>query len=227
MNTRKRKAIMDDGMNPELVKGAIFDGIFEIPTLRAPKHILIPDGITPFTFRNRDGNNRKEAISFNEVDVNFSEILIQPEMYLEDIRKYAAMISPDCSLYRDAPLAVQIANVYRNRAIGFYYQKNGIYVIPQIRWGTEENYTTKVLPEKVAFLGAPKHSIVAVGTYGCISDKENKYYFQAGLEAMLEELEPVDVLVYGSMPSCIFDSYLRHTRFHQYDDWTTRKRGER
>lgn len=37
--------------------------------------------------------------------------------------------SLDCSLYCDAPLAVQIANVYRNRAIGYYYQSKGAYVI--------------------------------------------------------------------------------------------------
>ena len=66
------------------------------------------------------------------------------------------LISPDCSLYRDAPLAVQITNVYRNRALGSYCQRKGVYVIPLIRWGNSLTYTTKVLPEKVAFLGAEK-----------------------------------------------------------------------
>ena len=31
MNTKKRKAVIDDGMNPELVNGADFDGYYGIP----------------------------------------------------------------------------------------------------------------------------------------------------------------------------------------------------
>ena len=135
------------------------------------------------------------------------------------------MISPDCSLYRDAPLAVQITNVYRNRAIGSYYQRKGSYVIPQIRWGNEDTYTTKVLPEKVAFLGAEKHSIVSIGTYGCIQHADDKKHFKAGLEAMLETLEPEVVLVYGSMPDSVFKDYLHLTKFVQYDNWTKRRHG--
>ena len=65
-------------------------------------------------------------------------------------------------------------NVYRNRAIGSYYQRRGSFVIPQIRWGNDLTYTTRVLPERVAFLGVEKHSIVAIGTYGCIQSKEDK-----------------------------------------------------
>ncbi len=87
--------------------------------------------------------------------------------------------------------------------------------------GSEETYTTKVLPEKIAFLGVEKNSIVAIGTYGCIRGKENKYYFSAGLEAMLESLTPKVVLVYGPMPETVFGIFQKYTNFYQYDDWTT------
>jgi hypothetical protein len=66
---------------------------------------------------------------------------------------------------------------------------------------------------------------VAIGTYGCIDSREDKYYFKSGLDAMLIELEPTDVLVYDSMPKSVFGDYLQYTRFHQYDDWTTFKKG--
>jgi len=42
---------------------------------------------------------------------------------------------------------------------------------------------------------------------------------------MLSELEPTDVLVYGAMPDSVFGDYLHCTRFHHYDDWTTRRKG--
>jgi hypothetical protein len=49
MAKQKRKAIIDDGMNPELVQGADFEGIFQIPKIAPPKHILLPEQITPFS----------------------------------------------------------------------------------------------------------------------------------------------------------------------------------
>lgn len=222
---KNRKAVIDDGMNPELITGATLDGIFQIPQMKTPKHIFIPKEIIPFSCIEKDPTPKINAVGFYEMDVNFSDILIVTDKCLVQFRPFGAMITPDCSLYRNAPLSVQIANIYRNRAIGYKAQCKGIYAIAQIRWGTEETYTTKVFPEKVAFLGAPKKSIVAIGTYGCIGGKENKYHFEAGLESMLIELEPKHVLVYGSMPNKVFDKYLCDTQFHQYDDWTTIKKG--
>lgn len=222
--SKKRKAIIDDGCNPELVAGAKFNGIFEIPIIEKPKSIIIPEIIVPFSERNKVAV-LNAAIGFNEMDFNFATVLIDPEAYIDDFRRFTMMISPDCSLYRNAPLSVQITNVYRNRAIGSYYQRKGVYVVPQIRWGNELTYTTKVLPEKIAFLGAEKHSIVSIGTYGCIQSKEDKRHFKAGLEAMLETLEPEVVLVYGPMTKSVFSDYLQVTKFVQYDNWTKFRHG--
>jgi len=232
MNKRKRKAIIDDGMNPELVIGADFDGYLGIPIIHKPDKFIIPSDIVPFTKRNRiEGNNI--AVGFYEMDNEFADILISPENYLEELRqtilitpeKAKLFISPDCSLYRNAPLAVQISNVYRNRVIGFFFQRNGAYVIPQIRWGNELTYTTRLLPERAAFLGVEKHSIVAIGTYGCFKTRNDKFHFEAGLAAMMETLEPEIVLVYGSMNEKVFGSYLKSARFVAYPDWITRVKG--
>jgi len=74
-------------------------------------------------------------------------------------------------------------------------------------------------------LGAPKNSVVSVGTYGCVQSKENKYYFREGLEAMLDELTPEVVLVYGSMPKKIFSAdILSKTNFVLYPDWISQVR---
>lgn len=67
-----------------------------------------------------------------------------------------------------------------------------------------------------------KHSIVSVGTYGQIKTAESKRYFREGLEAMIDELEPEVVLVYGAMPDKIFSNLRGKTIFVQYPDWTTR-----
>lgn len=234
MNKDKRKAIIDDGMNSELVKGAEFDGYLGIPIIRKPKAFIIPSDIVPFTKRERQ-DDASVAIGFYEMDTEFAEVLISPEDYVEEFCRQPLvtpesakpLLTPDCSLYRDAPLAVQITNVYRNRAIGHFYQSRGAYVIPQVRWGNELTYTTRVLPEKVAFLGVEKHSIVAIGTYGCFKTRDDKYHFEAGFASMLETLEPEVILVYGSMNRKVFGPYLQSARFVQYTDWITRmKRGD-
>ena len=220
----KHKAIIDDGCNSELVAGAELDGMLEIPKIKAPSHFIIPSGITPFSMRER-APGFTEAIGFQEMDINFSEVLRAPNDYIEEFKQFSAVLSPDCSLYRDAPLSVQIINLYRNRALGSYFQRKGVYVIPQIRWGSEATYTTSVFSEKIAFLGVEKHSIVAIGTYGCIKGSTDKDCFKAGLAAMLETLVPEIVLVYGSTPESIFGEFKKYTKFIAYPDWTTRMHG--
>ena len=220
----KRKATIDDGCNPELVRGAEFDGGLEIPFIYPPEKIKIPEGITPFSQRNKV-SGKNEAIGFYEKDPEFADVLRHPDDYLMDFTRFDAVISIDCSLYRDAPLSVQVTNLYRNRALGGYIQRKGHYVVPNIRWGNELTYTTKYFPEKIAFLGVARHSIVSLGTYGCIKSREDKYYFRAGLDAMLETLEPAVVLVYGSMPESVFGSYQKQTLFVPFPDWITRMHG--
>lgn len=231
-NKNKRKAIIDDGMNREMVHGADFDGYLGIPIIKKPKEIIIPSAIIPFTQRNRV-DDPSVATGFLEMDTEFAEVLISPQDYIEEFCSHPLvtpesvkpLLCPDCSLYRDAPLAVQITNVYRNRTIGYYYQSRGAYVIPQIRWGNELTYTTEVLPERVAFLGVEKHSIYAIGTYGCFKTRDDKYHFEAGLAAMMETLEPEVVLVYGSMNEKVFAPYLKSAKFVQYTDWITSVHG--
>lgn len=220
---KKRKAIIDDGMNPELVKGADFDGYLGIPMLKKSDELIIPTGIVPFTYRNSVDDNLA-SIGFYEMDTDFADILVHPEEYVDEL-KGRIVITPDCSLYRDMPLAAQITNVYRNRAIGVFLQKNGVYVIPQIRWGNSLTYTTEVLPEKVAFLGVPKHSILAIGNYGCFKSREDKEQFRAGLTAMLETLEPEIVLVYGSLNPKFFTPFMNKTQFIHFTDWLSLVKG--
>lgn len=220
----KRKANLDDGCNPELVAGALFDGTLEIPIIHRPQELVIPSGITPFTEREHAvGTN--DAIGFFEKDPKFAEVLIDPAAYIEDFRRFQALISIDCSMYVDAPLAVQVINLYRSRALGSYFQRNGANFYPLARWGNELTYTPRYFSEPIAFLGIERKSIVCVSTYGCISSREEKYYFKSGLDAMMRYLEPRVVLVYGAMPDAIFGDYLHYAQFIQYPDWTKRMHG--
>ena len=220
----KNKIRINDGFDPVLLQGARFEPMMEMPIIEKPRHYIIPSIMVPFSERCKS-TNENAALMFYEKDENFAEVLKQPESYIEEFLKYKAIISPDCSLYRDAPFQNQLLNIYRRQIIGSLFQRKGCYVIPNARWGDERTYTTKILPFKIAFLGIERHSIISIGTYGCIQSKDDKYHFKAGLESMLQTLEPEVVLVYGSMPDSVFGEYLNCTRFVQYDNWTKLRHG--
>ncbi len=213
--------LVDEGFRVSLVETAFFDGKFEIPHIDAPREIIIPEGMVPFSIRERS-QDKNDFVCFYENDINFREILINTEEYVEDLKRFPGIVTPDCSLYLDAPLCVQIADIYLNRAVGYYLSQQGLYVVPNIRWGDERTYKSDFLGEKVAFQGVDKHSIVSIGTFGQIKSAESKRYFRDGLEEMLKELEPEVVLVYGAMPDKIFGGLYDKTSFIQYPDWTTR-----
>lgn len=221
----QRLAVITDGCNPELLKDAEFDGILEIPIIKKPDKLLIPKGIVPFSEMERVAPE-KFAVCEYENDRNFADLLRNPEEYVKELRKYQAFITPDASLYWDMPLAAQIVNKYRNHVIGHYMQSQGIYTIPNVRWGDERTYTTRFMKEPLAFVGVEKHSIVSIGTYGVVKTKEEKSNFKSGLEAMLNYLEPKIILVYGSMPEDIFDEYNHVARFVKYPDWISYVKNE-
>ena len=214
----KNPAIITDGCNPELVKGAVFDGVFQIPVIRAPQQMIVPKALCPFSMRDKVVENQF-GLCFYENDIEFAEIIRNPDEYVKKLKKFQAVISPDASLFWDAPFAAQVINKYRNHAIAHYLQKKGVYVIPNVRWGT---YTTDVFPEPLAFMGFEKHSIVSIGSYGLVKTSAEKKHFEAGLESMLEYLKPEVVLVYGSMPKDIFTDHIKfQSQFFQYPDWTS------
>ena len=57
------------------------------------------------------------------------------------------------------------------------------------------------------FDGIEKFKTVAVGTYGCIKKREDKYYFLKGIEQLVKRLSPKTIIVYGAAPDKIFKKY--------------------
>lgn len=216
----RKEAVITDGCNPEFVEGARWSGTLEIPIIEKPEKIAIPSGFVPFSQAGRVLPGRFAVCEY-ENDRDFADLLRDPASYVKELRRFQAFVTPDASLYWDAPLAAQIVNKYRNHAIGHYMQKRGIYTIPNVRWGDERTYTDCALPEPLAFLGVEKGSIVSIGSYGVVRTKLEKYHFRAGLDAMLGYLEPEVVLVYGTMPEDVFGDFEDRTEFVRYPDWTT------
>ena len=85
--TMKRvEPLIDEGLRVSLVETAFFDGDIEIPHIDAPDRIVIPQGMVPFSQRDRD-LEQKSFVCFYENDVNFREILTHTEGFVDDLKR--------------------------------------------------------------------------------------------------------------------------------------------
>lgn len=175
MPTKRQKANLDDGCNPELLVGAEFVGIWEMPLVHAPQPLVIPEGFTPYSKLDR-APTACEMLCFFEHDPMFSDVWRDPAAHLEELTRLPMMAQLDCSVYRDMPFAAQLANIYRSRVIASYFQRSGATVWPLARWGDERTFTDSLFPEAPAFCGIERLSPVVVSGYGCSRSAEDRYY---------------------------------------------------
>ena len=220
-------AYLNEETHPFFSKTATFDGMLEVPRIRANDQIIIPKHIVPLSKAKYCENDflAESFIAFYEKDSLFKDFLQHPKKYFPILRKAKGVIAPDCSLYFDDPFFINMIAIYMRNSIAHFLQENGFYVIANPRWGNEKTYTTAILPEEIAFLGCPKESIIAIGSFGAIREIEEREHFITGLRIMLCKLTPKIVLVYGAMPSKIFDEFRHLAYFIQFEEWTKYVKG--
>lgn len=203
-----KKTIFDDGFQAYLTEGAELDGEPGIPMLLDMGNTQIPRDLLSFG-KALSCRNHRQYVHFYMHDREFSRVLTATTRYLDLIKTYDGIITPDCSMAIGQAPCLQQANTYMNRAVGYFFQKQGVPVIPNIRWSDESSFA-------YCFLGVPKHSIVCVSTHGCIRNRQQRKLFRTGLEAMIYELKPRAVLVHGYMPDDIFGDFKGYVEFRRY-----------
>lgn len=138
-------------------------------------------------------NHYNRAVHFFLYDYKFEDIWEKPQKYIETLKKYKAVLTPDFSMYIEMNPVMQLYNTFRNRWVGAYLASKGITVIPTVNWGLENTFD-------FCFNGIEKGSIVAVSTYmyhehGNHSDQ--KELFMKGYNEMLRRIEPELVICYS------------------------------
>ena len=131
----------------------VVTGKFDIPVITADE-VTFSDFIG-FNYANTAKDRADKAVHFFLDDYQFNRVWTDPDRYIERLKRYKYVLTPDFSLYTDFPKALQIYNHYRKHWLGAYWQMCGIRVIPTISWSDEESYSW-------CFDGEPKHSTVAV-----------------------------------------------------------------
>ncbi len=188
-----------DVFNAFLVTYATYAGMFEFPCITAIYDI--PNLLIAFS-KALSSTNFDQWVHFFEDDYLFERIWRNPKKYLAVLSRFNGVILPDFSLYRDMPLVMQLWNIYRSRAIGHWLQRNGIKVIPNIRFGDRRTY-------RICCDGIEKHGVIAVGSHGNLKHKTDREIFLQGLDAVISYLQPSAIIIYGSVPEKYFEKYTK------------------
>ena len=146
-----------------------------------------------FDWAKNDRKNLNRMVHFFLYDYKFEKIWQHPDDYVDKLKDYKGVLSPDFSMYLEMNRTLQLYNTFRNRWCGAYLASKGIKVIPTINWGNEDTFD-------FCFEGVPKGSIVAVSTY-MVQEHNNhadqKDFFLKGYNEMLRRIQPAKIICYS------------------------------
>lgn len=176
-----------DTMRENLIIGAELTGKYSFPKLRPVN--FTPEEVVSFGQAATEKKPHKKWVHFFINDDKFERAWSQPDRYFKILQLFEGVITPDFSCYSDMPLAMQIYNTYRNRTLAYWYQQQGLRIIPTVGWCKEDSYSW-------CFDGLPERSTLAVSTNGCFS-AEGKKCYAAGMIEMERRLKPRQVICIG------------------------------
>lgn len=202
---------LQDIWNAFMVEGAKFS-VNDIPICpttasKTPSELISFDDAKAIHKREMQRGNKEYKvdgfvhffIDDQKFDGKRSSIWLYPEKALEIIKHFSGIIAPDFSTYADFPEPLKKWNYYRMCAFGYWAGKQGVPVISNCRWGTEETWL-------YCFDGNPSNSMLAIGVVASgIRHLENRPLFEQGLFKMVEQLHPHTIIVYGSANYACFD----------------------
>lgn len=180
---RTYKSTNLDLFNPELAKNK-----YGFPELKGTNKT--PARLIGFN-EAKTSNDYGASVHFFIDDYQFERIWNEPKKYIEMLRQFDCVFTPDFSLYLDMPLAMKIWNIYRSRLIGQILEDNGIEVIPTLSWAGDDTLD-------FAFDGLPEGGTFAVSTVGVVKDDAAKQVWARGMSRAIEEVKPDNVVLYGS-----------------------------
>lgn len=203
-----------------LTKDAEFTDIEEYPILKEEFiSKAVPYKIIPFDKSLKVKNRKDYYVCFYCNDDSFKNIYNYPYKYLNYLKTFAGVITPDFSPYGDIKIIKQKTNINKNLELGYFYGNNNIKIIPNIRYGVQETM-------EEFYKAIPKGTLVSIGTYGFIKTLYEQNNYIDFLERLIDNLHPSGIIVYGSMPERVFKRFKKYgINFYQYNAYITDKLG--
>lgn len=197
-----------DVFHSYLVENSTYYGKLEMPCVKPVD--LEPKSLIPFS-KIIYAKDYGSYVHFYEDDYKFEKFWNNPNRYLQILKKFDGVITPDFSLYRDMPLVMQAWNTYRSRSLGHWLQEKGVNVIPNVRFADSRSY-------EFCCDGICKGSTISIGSHGCLKNRIERGYFKKGVDFVINKLAPNRVIIYGKAPNDIFKVYKdRGIEIFQFD----------
>lgn len=163
------------------------EGPFDMPIIKACDYV--PTDLIGFNYV-LSAKEYNTGVHFYVDDYQFERVWNMPQLYIEKMRPFECVLTPDFSLYLDMPGALKVWNVYRSRLIGQLCQDAGLKVIPTVSWAEPATF-------EWCFDGLPKNATLSVSTVGVKQSKDSQNIWKQGMDAMIKKLKPKRLLVYG------------------------------
>ena len=195
-NATQIKKMRKTEINLEIIKGAALNGKYDLPCIGSG-YATPPKTLLPFN-QAKSSDDDCAGIHFFIDDYQFERVWRSPMRYTEMLKRFDCILSPDFSLYVDMPMAMKIWNIYRSRAIGAYWQRKGLNVIPTLQWADPQTY-------HFCFNGIERNGMVAVSTLGAAKSRISKQFWKAGMKEAIRQLHPHTILLYGSQVNYDFN----------------------
>lgn len=172
-----------------------------------------PSKIIQWDRRGDVENPENTTISFYCNDIGFQPILNNPKKYVDKLKIYESVVGIDASPYDNMPLWVQKSQIGLNLAITYYFGKQGIKIIPNVRIGCDLTITS--------LEAYPMHTLICIGTNGFIKRLDNRDILKKQIKMIVDILQPSGICVYGPVLDDLF-AYVRSKNIpiYQYDSYT-------
>lgn len=186
----------NNGWNLHLCSRDDCEGKWEFPPLK-PVDVK-PTDLIGFNYA-KSAKEFHTGIHFCIDDYQFERVWNKPEAYLELLRKFECVICPDFSIYIDMPLPMKLWNLYKSRALGYWWQQQGLTVVPNVTFSDESSL-------EYCYEGLPHGGTIFLSTVGIEKDEEAAKLGEIAINRALEELKPTRVLLLGNAPGVDFGS---------------------
>lgn len=173
--------------NLDLYDKTEISGKYDIPKIYSVEYM--PDDLLGFNYVTNT-TDKSIGVHFFLDDYQIERVWNRPEFYINKLKDFDCVLTPDFSLYSDMPKSMMIWNTYRSRLIGQLMQKAGIIVIPTVSWADETTFD-------FCFDGLPQESTLAISTIG-VKQSQSKYkVWQSGVDEMIKRCRPKKLMIYG------------------------------
>lgn len=144
-----------------------------------------------------------KLVHFFTDDYAFECAWKEPRRYVDNLRRFPAVIGPDFSSYTDFPWAVQVFNHYRRQWLARYWQEQGVNIIPNVQFGYNDGGASLAY----CLDGVPRGAIIATSTIGGMKGRAMREMWLERFEEVTEALKPSAVLLIGKVPEGIGERY--------------------